>query len=258
MLPVRGVELLHGAATDVGLVREVNEDAFLAAPPLFVVADGMGGHEGGDVASAIVVEEFEALARRGHDPARAADDVAHTLEACQRRIEAYADQQRAAGIGPFSAGTTAVVAVVVEREGRPAWMVTNVGDSRAYRLHGGALHQVSVDHSVVQDLVESGAITREAAAHHPERHVITRALGGTHRSEPDVFWLPLEAADRLLLCTDGITDMISDTEVLDVLEHTPDPVQAADALVAAALRAGGRDNATAVVVDLQRDREAVP
>lgn len=247
---MRQVELHHGTATDVGLVREVNEDAVLAAPPVFVVADGMGGHEGGDVASAIVVEEFEALAGRGYDPSDATGAVAQTLEACRERIEAYADQQRAAGLGPFHAGTTAVVALIAEHEDRPVWLLANLGDSRAYRLHGGRLHQVSVDHSVVQELVETGVITADAAAVHPERHVITRSLGGNERSEADYFLLPLGSVDRLVLCSDGVSGMIDDEQMQGILGSVPDPRDAADALVAAALEAGGRDNATVVVVDV--------
>mgnify|MGYP002129089266 CR=1 FL=1 len=168
MLTARGVgvrvELHHGAATDVGLVREVNEDAFLVAPPVFVVADGMGGHDGGDVASAIVVEEFARLADAGYDPRRGAEVVAATLEECRRRIEAYGAEQRAAGQTAFSAGTTAVVGLLVEDDGQPQWLLANLGDSRAYRVEGGSLEQVTVDHSVVQELVDTGLITEAAQA----------------------------------------------------------------------------------------------
>ena len=244
------VELHHGAATDVGLVREVNEDAFLVAPPVFVVADGMGGHDGGDVASAIVVEEFARLADAGYDPRRGAEVVAATLEECRRRIEAYGAEQRAAGQTAFSAGTTAVVGLLVEDDGQPQWLLANLGDSRAYRFDGGRLDQVSVDHSVVQELVDAGAITADAAAHHPERHVITRALGSTESSEADYFLLPLPAVERLVLCSDGVSGMIEDDELAGILAATADPRDAADAVVAAALAAGGRDNATVVVVDV--------
>jgi protein phosphatase len=249
---VRQVELHHGAATDVGLVREVNEDSYLADPPVFVVADGMGGHDGGDVASAIVVEEFAAMAARGYDPTRAAEEVAATLARCQLRIEEYAAGQP----GPFHAGTTAVLALLSEHEGEPAWLLANLGDSRAYRLCDGRLHQVSVDHSVVQELVETGVITADAAAVHPERHVITRALGGTERSEADYFLLPLGSVERLVLCSDGISGMIDDEEMRGILDSVPDPRDAADALVAAALEAGGRDNATVVVVDVVGSAES--
>jgi protein phosphatase len=244
------VELHHGAATDVGLVREVNEDAFLAAPPVFVVADGMGGHEGGDVASAIVVEEFARLADEGYDPRRGAEAVAATLQDCQDRIEEYGAAQRARGARRFHAGTTAVVALLVEDDEGPKWLLATLGDSRIYRYVDGVLEQVSVDHSVVQELVDSGAITAADAATHPERHVITRALGGPGSAEADYFLLPLPSVGRLLLCSDGVTGMIDDDRIGQILGQATDPRDAADQLVAAAVEAGGRDNATAVVVDV--------
>ncbi|MCR6032331.1 serine/threonine-protein phosphatase [Nocardioides sp. zg-579] len=247
---VKAVELHHGAATDVGLVREVNEDSYLAAPPVFVVADGMGGHEGGDVASAIVVEEFARLADAGYDPARGTEVIAATLAGCQHRISEYGAAQRARGAGRFHAGTTAVVALLVEDDGEPKWLLANLGDSRIYRFTEGRLEQVSVDHSVVQELVEAGAITEDDAAVHPERHVITRALGGPDAAEADYFLLPLASVERLVLCSDGITGMITDDQMGAILGRVDDPRDAADQLVAAALAAGGRDNATVVVVDV--------
>lgn len=245
-----GVELHHGAATDVGRVRQTNEDAHLAIPPVFVVADGMGGQDGGDVASRIVVEEFTRLAEDGYDPERGADAVAEALRRCQARIEAYDAEQRAAGARGFSAGTTAVAALLVADGGEPKWLVANLGDSRAYRFTGGILQQVSVDHSVVQELLDAGALTPEDAAVHPERHVITRALGGTSLPEADYFVLPLSAAERLLLCSDGVTGMLDEDRIGEVLREAEDPRDAADRVVAAAVAAGGEDNATAVVVDV--------
>jgi len=172
------VELHYGAATDVGQVREVNEDSYLAAPPLFVVADGMGGHEGGDVASRIVVEEFARLAEEGYDPRRGAQAVADTLTASHDRIAEYAEEQSRRTGRDFQAGTTAVVALLVEDDEAPKWLLVNVGDSRIYRFVDGELDQVSVDHSLVQELVDDGSITREEMGTHPARHVVTRALGG--------------------------------------------------------------------------------
>lgn len=245
-----GVELHHGAASDVGLVREVNEDAFLVAPPVFVVADGMGGHDRGDVASAIVVEEFARLADQGYDPARGASVVAETLQGCQARIAAYDASQRAQGAVDFHAGTTAVVALLIEQSGEPKWLLANLGDSRVYKFNHSTLEQVSVDHSVVQELVDSGAITKSDAANHPERHVITRALGGSGSTDADYFVLPLSAAERLVLMSDGVSAMIDDAAIEQILGGAADPRDAADAMVAAAVAAGGRDNATVVVVDV--------
>jgi protein phosphatase len=248
------VELHYGAATDVGQVREVNEDSYLAAPPLFVVADGMGGHDGGDVASRIVVEEFARLAEDGYDPRRGSQAVAETLAACHERITAYAEDQARRTGRDFQAGTTAVVALLVEDDaedgGTPNWLLANVGDSRIYRFVDGDLEQVSVDHSLVQELVDEGMLTREEMAVHPARHVVTRALGGPELEDADYFLLPLPSAERLVLCSDGVTEMIDDDEVATILAEATDPRDAADRLVEAAVRAGGRDNATAVVVDV--------
>lgn len=242
------VELHHGAATDVGLLREVNEDAYLVAPPVFVVADGMGGHEHGDVASRIVVEEFTRLAEEGYEPTRGPEAVTAILEASQRRISDYA----ATG-GPRprrTPGTTVVAALLVEEAGAPAWLLANLGDSRIYALHDGVLRQVSTDHSVIQELLDSGEITEAEVAQHPERHVITRALGGPRFEPADFFLVPLGEAERLLLCSDGITGLVDDSHIEAVLTSSPDPRDAADRLVAAALEAGGDDNATALVVDV--------
>lgn len=248
---MKQVELHHGAATDVGRVREVNEDAYLVAPPLYVVADGMGGHEGGDVASAIAVEEFGRLAEAGYDPQRGREAVAGALEAAQRRILEYADEQARHGVERRrSAGTTVVVALLVEDGDGLAWLLANLGDSRIYRMTDGVLDQVSTDHSLVQELVDAGRITADEVATHPERNVITRALGDAVGVEADYFVVPLAEAERILLCTDGINGMLDDDAIATILAEAADPRDAADRLVAAAVVAGGEDNATAIVVDV--------
>ena len=238
-------EVRHGAATDVGLVREVNEDAYLSDPPLFLVADGMGGHAGGDVASAIVVEEFAHLAGTTYDADSALLAVTGALEASQRRIEAYAD----GGVGRAAPGTTVAGVLLVDGDD-PVWLVLNLGDSRVYAVRDGELRQVSRDHSLVQELVDAGDITEAEVADHPDRHVITRALGGPGSSEADVFWLGVGEVDRLLVCTDGVNGLLDDATIARVLADEREPAAAARALVAAALEAGGEDNATAVVVDV--------
>lgn len=245
------VELHHGAATDVGRVREVNEDAYLTAPPVYVVADGMGGHEGGDVASAIVVEEFGRLAEEGYDPDHGVEAVAATIEAAQRRILEYADEQTRRGVERRrSAGTTVVAALLVQHEGRPAWLLANLGDSRIYRVADGELTQVSTDHSLVQELVDAGQLAAEDAATHPERNVITRALGESTSAQPDFFVLPAIPGDRLVLCSDGVSGMVDDEGLEQILAACSDTADAADGLVRAAVAAGGEDNATAVVVEV--------
>ena len=241
-----GLELRHGAATHVGLVREVNEDSYLADPPVFVVADGMGGHDGGDIASRFAVEEFAALAAAGYDPANPRDAVLDAFRSCKRRLSEYGATHRGSDGGRWLGGTTTVVALLEEG---PRWLLVNLGDSRIYRYADG-LHRVSTDHSVVQELVDSGQISEQEALVHPDRHIVTRALGSPDPLEPDFFEVPIADAPRVLLCSDGVTDLVLDDEIARLLAANPDAQEAADAVVAAALRAGGVDNATALVVDV--------
>ncbi len=228
-----------GSATDRG-VREVNEDALLAFPPVFLVADGMGGYDAGDLASRIAIEEFAQLAGR---PAVVADEV----HACFTRA---AVRVRDEFTGGRHGGTTIAGAAVTHVDDEAYWLVFNVGDSRVYRYVDGALDQVSVDHSVAQELADAGLIGRDEVGRHPDRHVLTRALGTGEPPEPDYWLLPAGPRDRLLLCTDGLTRELADDELADVLAALTDPREAADVLVARAVGRGARDNVTAVVVDV--------
>ena len=238
------IDVAYGCATDVGRVRQVNEDALLAQPPVFLVADGLGGHEAGEVASGIVAEE---LARLGGREALAVQDVTEAIGAAGARVHGLTGP----GGGALNAGTTATGIAEVVHEGRPAWLVFNVGDSRVYRL-GERLEQLSVDHSLVQELVDDGMLSAEQARHHPQRNVITRALGGVERSDPDLHLVAPAPGTRWLLCSDGLTNELSDDEVALVLRGEGDPQGAADQLVRKALEAGGHDNVTVVVVDERR------
>lgn len=147
------------------------------------------------------------------------------------------------------------MALLVEDDG-PKWLLANLGDSRVYRLDGGRLEQVSVDHSLVQEMVAAGRISPTEAATHPERNVVTRALGIAGSVEPDFFLVPAVPGVRLLLCSDGVSEMIDDEQIATILTDRSDPVAAAEQVVAAAVEAGGRDNATAVVVDVVKSGPA--
>ena len=245
------VELRYGVATDVGLVREANEDSMLAQPPVFVVADGMGGHDGGEIASRIVVEEFARLAERGYDPRGGPDAVLATLRSCQRRLNEYGASHRGSDGGPWHGGTTAVVALLVETDDGPAWLLTNLGDSRIYRVAGGEL--LPGQHRPQR---RPGAGRLRAASPRSRRSCIPSGTSSPARSvvrtrsTPTSSSSPLGEAGRILLCSDGVTDLIRDAEIAAVLGDNPDPRDAADRVVAAALAAGGIDNATAVVVDV--------
>lgn len=221
----------------------------LAAPPLYVVADGMGGHQGGAVASQIVVDEFAGLALQGLVLDATAATVLEAMTRCQTRIRAWSETR--GGARGWHAGTTVVVAVAVpSSHDRFEWLLASLGDSRIYQVHEGIVEQVTVDHSVVQQLVDAGRITADEALTHPERDVITKALGSPDLVQPDLFVLPGERVDRLLLCSDGINGMISPAELTRILAGEAAATVVATDLVAAALAAGGRDNATAIVVDV--------
>ncbi len=248
------ITLEYGAATDVGRVREINEDSFLATAGLFLVADGMGGHSGGDVASRIVAEEFARLAggfAQPRDVVGATAAFGQTLRDSQQRIAAYvATKRQAHESATWYSGTTAVIATVVSTDPEPSWLLANLGDSRAYTVRGGVFSQVTVDHSVVQELIDSGQITSAEVATHPDRHIITRALGGPEDPEADFFAVAIGPGDRLLLCSDGVTGMLDDATIALILAGEADPQVAAERIVAAAVAAGGHDNATAVVVNV--------
>jgi PPM family protein phosphatase len=232
-----------GAATGTGAVRAHNEDAFLAEPPLFAVADGMGGHQGGEIASRIAIDTLRALAAR---PAITPSAVLRQIQAANTAIrgQARVDPTRP-GMG------TTVVGLALVRHGEASfWLAFNVGDSRLYRLSGGGLTQVSVDHSYVQELVLAGLIGPEEARSHPERAVITRALGSYDEVDPDFWVFPATAGTRFLLCSDGLSGELEDAVIGELLLGEADPGAVAELLVRRANDAGGRDNITVVVVDV--------
>lgn len=236
----RPITVRAGSATDTGLRRKVNEDSHLAAAPLFLVADGMGGHRAGEIASAAVITAFAELAGR---ESLTIHDVRSAFDAARRRV---VELPPGAGAG---AGTTLAGVAVADVDGEGYWLAINLGDSRTYRLHGETFEQISVDHSVVQELVDSGELDPADAARDSRRHVITRAIGAGTVSEPDYWLLPAETGDRILVCSDGLTAEVADARIRELLQGEPDPQQAATRLVHEALLHGGRDNITAIVVD---------
>lgn len=230
-----------GARSDVGLVRGHNEDSFLLRAPLFMVSDGMGGHAAGEVASSIAVETV------GEQAPGTADDVllGAAVESANMSVIEASEQ----GIGKPGMGCTAT-AVLIEGN---RMAVAHVGDSRAYVLRQGTLVRITHDHSYVEELVDSGQITADEARTHPSRSIITRALGSDPDMYADHFSLEVNDGDRVILCSDGLSSMISDAEIESLAVSSATPQQAADNLVAAALTAGGSDNVTVVVVDVLND-----
>jgi serine/threonine protein phosphatase PrpC len=236
-----GLSLSYGYGTDRGLRRELNEDSFIASDPVFAVADGMGGHEAGEIASGMCVRALAAM------PQLATGERSVTAAVLQQYlVRADSSIREATGA---RAGTTLTGAVMVEQMGMPYWLVMNIGDSRTYRLSQGEFVQVSVDHSEVQELVDAGEITAEQASVHPRRHVVTRALGTGDETEADYWLLPVEEGDRILVCSDGLNAELTDEHMFRILSTVGHPQDAVDALIQAALRNGGRDNVTVIVVD---------
>ncbi len=236
--------LAWGSRSDVGLVRGHNEDSFLVQAPLFAVCDGMGGHAAGEVASSIAVSTIAEKAPAG------ADDVllGVAVEAANTAVMLGAEQ----GMGKPGMGCTASCCLI--EEGKMA--IAHVGDSRIYLLRHGSLVRVTHDHSYVEELVDSGQITADEARTHPSRSIITRALGSDPDMYADHFSLEVSNGDRVILCSDGLSSMIADSEIEALAVSSATPQQAADNLVAAALTAGGLDNVTVVVVDVVDDGTA--
>lgn len=232
----------YGAASATGPVRDINQDRWLADGSLFAVADGLGGHQGGEVAAGVAVDE---LAR--HDELDDLDQLVALVRAAHTSIRAEARADRAlAGM----CTTLCALADLAEVGGEPRLGAVNVGDSRLYALTGAELDQLSDDHNVVGELVRSGQLDRAAAAVHPDRNRLTRVLGFEPEVLVDAWELRAVRGTRLLLCTDGLFSEITEAAIAGVLHDCDDPGDAARALVDEAVRSGGRDNVTAVVVDI--------
>jgi PPM family protein phosphatase len=237
------MRLVFAAATDVGRMRKNNEDSYLSTQPVAAVADGMGGHSAGEVASAIAIEELAALGSRGpwENETAATDDLKQAILRANRRI-----REMAAGDRKLNGMGTTLVALLEDGD---MVHVANVGDSRGYLLRQGELSQVTVDHSLVQELVDDGRLSPEDAERHPQRSVITRALGIDPEVEFDLFTYKLQVGDRLLLCSDGLSDVVEPAQIRNVLLRVRNSQQAAWKLVTVANEQGGPDNITVIVVD---------
>jgi PPM family protein phosphatase len=234
------MKLIPGGATDQGQVREANEDGYVVDRrlQLFAVADGMGGHRAGEVASATALEALRAAVASG-------TGIGDAITSANSAVHGKAsDDPELQGMG------TTLTAVVPDGNGV---LVGHVGDSRAYLLRDGELRQLTTDHSLVEELVREGRLTEEQAAVHPQRSIITRALGVDSNVEVDVYPVALQAGDRLMLCSDGLTTMLRPDAIAGLLRREPDPTRAANLLVDAANAAGGEDNITTIVIDIEDD-----
>ncbi len=238
------VELQWGAATDTGRVRGANEDSVLAIAQVFAVADGMGGHAAGEIASSVALDALrDAIVDRRVTVAVVIDAVRAANEAVFRRSMA---EPSARGMGT----TLTLIAPAAGDDQLDHLVVANVGDSRAYLFADGQLRQLTRDHSYVEEMLAAGQITADEARSHPHRHVVTRALGVEPSVAVDTWLVTPEPGDRFLICSDGLINEVPDEEIAATLMRTADPQAAAVALVAAANAAGGRDNISVVVVDV--------
>lgn len=242
------ISLSAGFRSDVGLRRSTNEDSMLAATPVFIVADGMGGHEAGDRASEAVVAQFRPMAGRS---GIGVDEIAAVVEQAHEAVRVISDETTR------GAGSTVTGIVLVTQNGRPCWLVLNVGDSRVYRLIGTSLVQLTVDHSLAQERVAAGTLRPEDVATFAQRNVITRAVGAP--DSPADYWLyPVTTGERLLVCSDGLSGELSDETIRAGLTLGGGTQQTADLLLAQALARGGRDNISVIVVDVVAGGESGP
>src|SRR5579859_2718432 len=226
--------------TDTGRQRRDNEDSAFVREPLFVVADGMGGAQAGEVASRMAIETFEQDLPEGTSVEQS---LAELVREANRRIHERARSEREhAGMG------TTLTAAYLEDAGVA---IAHVGDSRAYLLRDGTLKRLTRDHSLVDELVQRGKLTEQQAAEHPQRSIITRALGPEPEVEVDTWTYPVRPGDVLMLCSDGLTSMISEDDVAEILGGAPSLAQAGEELVGAANQAGGRDNITVVLFGVE-------
>lgn len=250
-LGASSVRLTVSAASDVGNVRSINEDSFLAGPSVFLVADGMGGHAHGDRASAAVARVF--AARHARETWTSSGAVLTSIAEANSAVRALTPPDAR---DDAIAGTTVTGVALLEpvAGGSASWMAFNVGDSRIYSWRAGQLDQVTVDHSAVQELVDLGRITRAEAEVHPERNVVTRAMGVDDDPDADVWLIPAGGDQLFLLCSDGLTKELSDDRIAELLGETTGEVPTvsiAGRLVDAAVLAGGHDNVTVVVVQAE-------
>ncbi len=235
------ITLAWAAVTDVGRKRRANEDSYIARVPIFAVADGMGGHLSGDLASDAVVRRLD----EGLPKISAAPQL---IEQALER--ASADIDLIAGESEIGVGTTVTGAVLTILDGVAQFAVFNIGDSRVYRFQRNSLKQVTTDHSLVQQLFDSGKISRSQTVKHPEGNIITRAVGFRSQPTPDFWMVPVTAGLRLLMCSDGLTGELDDKRLRLHFAAGLSTRETASSLVDAALAAGGRDNVTVIVLDV--------
>lgn len=234
------LELTWAATTHTGRRRDANQDAILASYPLFVVADGMGGHIGGEIASASTVERLAPVAESGSITTNAIE------KALSHAVEDIAGHAETTDEGT---GTTVTGVYLDILDSVPHWVTFNIGDSRVYLMRDGSITQITTDHSVVQELVAAGRLSPEDVDSHPYGNVITRAVGPSESVIPDYVRLDVIDGDRFVICSDGLTKELTDYGIQHFLLEHADPAAAVDAMLEASLENGGRDNISIIVLN---------
>ena len=243
---------VSGVRTDVGLKRDLNEDSVIVGPPLWAVADGMGGHAAGDVASRIVVETLGSLASSVRAVVRPAD-VQDALERANERILSHEKMHP----GTRGMGSTVAGIAQVSVGDAAHWAIFNVGDSRVYRCFDRVMSRATTDHSEVEEMVLAGEITEDEARVHAGRNVVTRSMGTDPAPQVDLWVLPQTAGERFLICSDGLTTELPDTQIASVMLSDASPDEIAGRLLDMTLAAGARDNVSIIVVDVRGDESDI-
>lgn len=236
------MQLDYASSTHIGKVRAGNEDSVFAKPPLFAVADGMGGHQAGDVASS---ETLRVLSGIVEFKEPTVDTITSLLRSAHETVARLSSEM------PLGAGTTLVGAALINQDDHPYWHIFNIGDSRLYMMANAGLYQVTVDHSLMQELLDSGNQNLVDIAYMVDKNVITKAVGAEN-SSPDIWEIPVIEGQVLLLCSDGLTNELTDQEIERILVSSVDAKDAVNRLVESANDAGGRDNISAVVVRVEK------
>lgn len=243
----RPLLLSWAGVTDQGRRRDTNQDAFLAEYPLFIVADGMGGHAGGEIASRSTVSRLQAVVASGGVTPAAIEG------ALQQAVADIADHPDTTDEGT---GTTLTGVYLDVEDDDARWVALNIGDSRVYLLRDDRLVQVTTDHSVVQELIAAGKLSPEEAEGHPYSNVITRAVGASELTPPDYVSIDIRPGDRFVICSDGLTKELTDYGIQHFLRENSDPAACVDAMLSAALENGGRDNVTLIVLQVSEPEDS--
>lgn len=249
-----GKKVIIGAFTDKGKTREVNEDNYFVSEfdnvsgnGYCIIADGMGGHNAGEVASKIAIEVIKENIQRNYRKEAGDAEIFELLKKSMQMANEVIYKESLKNDTQSGMGTTAILCLVHHSQ----LYIAHVGDSRVYMVQNGTISQITTDHSIVEELINSGSITREEADNHPQKNVITRALGGEEHTEIDIYVQPLQDSDIILICTDGLTNMLSDSEILREIETYQDLQKVVEKLVRMANDKGGYDNITVVALKFQ-------